>query len=388
MANGSALVHQLPLYIQLAYVGATGMDSLRVAGLRLMQTIINTLGAVPDPLAAGHLYLEQYQAQIDSALKQNLAAESSPLAIGAAAECIDVYLSRSPPSDASVAPRYLKLLVRCMPALADPQKQAALSSDAAIAHLACLGTLASVYVAAVSNAETARRADADDEFATSPQDALRMIDDALRTVRQPLGEGWVAAFRDCVLLYLCKNSATYMQSAGRDRLVDAALVNSVAVRFYTPASSASIYPTALSFLPTLALVVPIVMASGTDRSQNGKEIGLAWNTGGLVLGLTVRILGGGMQLNAAQVRLLAACLRSLTRCVSAATPLLKVDTPMLGALLCGCTSIVRHVAPAEAELIMQLACAIARSAPPETLQSAGPFLSWKQSPIGTNVSVS
>ncbi|THD24378.1 HEAT repeat-containing protein [Fasciola hepatica] len=72
VTNGPSdwLILHLTDLIRMAFMSATSdCEPLRMAGLRLMREVIQHFASVPDPDCAGHIILEQYQAQVSAALR-------------------------------------------------------------------------------------------------------------------------------------------------------------------------------------------------------------------------------------------------------------------------------------------------------------------------------
>uniref|UniRef100_A0A7I4F5U7 Uncharacterized protein n=1 Tax=Physcomitrium patens TaxID=3218 RepID=A0A7I4F5U7_PHYPA len=78
--GGHWLVLHLGELVALAYQVATGsLESVRPMGVELLDTILDKFGKTADPEFEGHLLLEQYQAQLVSAVRTALEPSAGPL---------------------------------------------------------------------------------------------------------------------------------------------------------------------------------------------------------------------------------------------------------------------------------------------------------------------
>ncbi|KAI8902903.1 armadillo-type protein [Globomyces pollinis-pini] len=87
------LVFRLGDLIRIAFNSSTASVSLlRLTGLRLLKSLLVNYSSVPDPEFAGHCLLEQYEAQIISALAPAFDLESSPEVTSAGCEVCSYFL--------------------------------------------------------------------------------------------------------------------------------------------------------------------------------------------------------------------------------------------------------------------------------------------------------
>ncbi|KAF7232841.1 hypothetical protein EG68_06925 [Paragonimus skrjabini miyazakii] len=82
--SSSEITDWLVLYltdlVRIAFMSATSdSEHLRLAGLRLMQDVIQRFACVADPDFPGHIILEQYQAQVSAALRPAFVQPTAPL---------------------------------------------------------------------------------------------------------------------------------------------------------------------------------------------------------------------------------------------------------------------------------------------------------------------
>lgn len=82
--KGDWLVLQLQELISLAYqISTIQFEKMRSIGVSLLCTIMDKFAAIPDPELPGHLLLEQYQAQLVSAVRSALDSLSGPILLEA-----------------------------------------------------------------------------------------------------------------------------------------------------------------------------------------------------------------------------------------------------------------------------------------------------------------
>ncbi|KAI9677672.1 MAG: hypothetical protein M1817_006627 [Caeruleum heppii] len=141
--------------IRMAFSASTSdVLELRVWGLRIVDQVLRTLGKTPDPDFVEASLLEQYQAQISSALTPAFTAESSPELAAEAINVCGAFIATGIVTDVHRMGRILKLLVSALHNLADDQGEASigdlkgLSSNAYVMiKLAVLSAWAELQVA-------------------------------------------------------------------------------------------------------------------------------------------------------------------------------------------------------------------------------------------------
>ena len=81
------MVLHLTELVRLAFIAATSdTDKLRLAGLAALQELIARFAKVPEPEFPGHVLLEQYQAQVQAALRPAFTPDTAPDVTAAACE--------------------------------------------------------------------------------------------------------------------------------------------------------------------------------------------------------------------------------------------------------------------------------------------------------------
>ena len=154
-AAGQALQNKIADVIRLAFLASTAsVTELQVGGLKLIDQILRIFGTMPDPDFQEALLLEQYQAQISSALTPAFAADSSPDLASAAVDVCATFISTGLVTDVERMGRILKLLVTALESFIDDAQVSAvgelkgLSSNAqTMVRMAVLSAWAELQVA-------------------------------------------------------------------------------------------------------------------------------------------------------------------------------------------------------------------------------------------------
>jgi hypothetical protein len=110
-SNTDFLVFRLGDLVRLAFNSSTAAVSfLRLAGLRLLKKVLENYGGVPDPDFEGHSLLEQYEAQITSAIAPGFEPDSPPQITSAACHVCAYFLGSRILTDISLQSRPIRLL--------------------------------------------------------------------------------------------------------------------------------------------------------------------------------------------------------------------------------------------------------------------------------------
>lgn len=140
-AAGHVLQNRIADVIRLAFLASTAsVTELQVGGLRLIDQILRIFGTVPDPDFQEALLLEQYQAQISSALTPAFAADSSPELASAAVDVCATFICTGLVTDVERMGRILKLLVTALENFTDE------TQDSAVGELKGLSSNAQTMV--------------------------------------------------------------------------------------------------------------------------------------------------------------------------------------------------------------------------------------------------
>ena len=109
---GQILQQKLGDIIRMAFLASTSsIVELRIGGLKLIDQVLVLFGRTPDPDFAEALLLEQYQAQISSALTPAFGADSTPELASAAISVCATFIATGLVTDVDRMGRILKLLV-------------------------------------------------------------------------------------------------------------------------------------------------------------------------------------------------------------------------------------------------------------------------------------
>ena len=116
---GQALQQRISEIIRLAFLASTAsVVELRVKGMRLIDQVLTIFGSTPDPDFSEALLLEQYQAQISSALTPAFGADSSPELAAAAIKVCATFIATGLVTDVDRMGRILKSLVTALDSFA------------------------------------------------------------------------------------------------------------------------------------------------------------------------------------------------------------------------------------------------------------------------------
>ncbi|MCJ1353509.1 MAG: hypothetical protein MMC33_003495 [Icmadophila ericetorum] len=112
---GLILQQKVADVIRLAFLSSTSsVIQLRIGGLKLIHQILTIFGKTPDPDFSEALLLEQYQAQISSALTPAFGGDSSPELASAAVNVCAAFISTGLVTDIDRMGRILKLMISAL----------------------------------------------------------------------------------------------------------------------------------------------------------------------------------------------------------------------------------------------------------------------------------
>ena len=118
-AAGQALQQRISDVIRLAFLASTAsVVELRVKGMKLIDQVLVIYGSTPDPDFAEALLLEQYQAQISSALTPAFSVDSSPELAAAAIKVCATFIATGLVTDVDRMGRILRSLVTALDSFA------------------------------------------------------------------------------------------------------------------------------------------------------------------------------------------------------------------------------------------------------------------------------
>ncbi|KAI6954707.1 HEAT repeat protein-like protein, partial [Hortaea werneckii] len=111
----AALQSKVADVVRIAFSASTaGIAALRVVGMRIIDQVLKMFGRTPDPDFPEAMLLEQYQAQISSALTPAFAADSSPELAAAAVSVCATFIATGIVTDVDRMGRILKVLVTAL----------------------------------------------------------------------------------------------------------------------------------------------------------------------------------------------------------------------------------------------------------------------------------
>lgn len=111
----AALQSKVADVIRIAFSASTaGVAALRVVGMQIIDQVLKMFGRTPDPDFSEAMLLEQYQAQISSALTPAFAADSSPELAAAAVNVCATFIATGIVTDIDRMGRILKTLVSAL----------------------------------------------------------------------------------------------------------------------------------------------------------------------------------------------------------------------------------------------------------------------------------
>ncbi|KAJ5041490.1 HEAT repeat protein-like protein [Bipolaris maydis] len=196
-------------------------DVLRIRGLKIIDQVLKLFGKTPDPDFAEVTLLEQYQAQIGSALTPAFAADSSPELAAEAVNVCATFIATGIVTDVDRMGRILKLLVSAL------ENFSSESETASIGDLKGLSSNAQVMVKmAVFSAW------AELQIASAEQTYLR---DVLKPHIAKLTPLWLASLREYARLRFEPDITSSMGSASLSGSLDtiyAALNRETLLKFY------------------------------------------------------------------------------------------------------------------------------------------------------------
>ncbi|KAI4916154.1 hypothetical protein J4E85_010242 [Alternaria conjuncta] len=217
-----ALQQRVADVVRIAFSASTaGVVQLRIRGLKIIDQVLKLFGKTPDPDFAEVTLLEQYQAQIGSALTPAFAADSSPELAAEAVNVCATFIATGIVTDVDRMGRILKLLVSAL------ENFSSESETAAIGDLKGLSSNAQVMVKmAVFSAW------AELQIASAEQSYLV---DVLKPHIAKLTPLWLASLREYARLRFEPDISSSMGSASLSGSLDtiyAALNRETLLKFY------------------------------------------------------------------------------------------------------------------------------------------------------------
>ncbi|KAF3935548.1 hypothetical protein ABW19_dt0202399 [Dactylella cylindrospora] len=126
-AGTATLLRYIADIIKMAFTASTAnVIALRIKGLKVISQILKVFGRTPDPDFPEAMLLEQYQAQIASALTPAFAVDSSPELASEAVNVCAVFISTGIVKDVDRMGRILKLLTTALQAFSSDSENASI----------------------------------------------------------------------------------------------------------------------------------------------------------------------------------------------------------------------------------------------------------------------
>src|SRR5262245_60296092 len=123
----TALQQKVADVVRIAFSASTaGVTALRVVGMKNVDQILQMFGRTPDPDFPEAMLLEQYQAQISSALTPAFAADSSPELAAEAVNVCATFIATGIVTDIDRMGRILKLLVSALESFSEDSETASI----------------------------------------------------------------------------------------------------------------------------------------------------------------------------------------------------------------------------------------------------------------------
>ena len=130
-----ALQHKVADVVRIAFSASTaGVAELRVVGMRIIDQILRLFGRTVDPDFPEAMLLEQYQAQISSALTPAFATDSSPELAAAAVSVCATFIATGIVTDIERLGRVHKVLVSALNSFAESSESASIGDLRALSN--------------------------------------------------------------------------------------------------------------------------------------------------------------------------------------------------------------------------------------------------------------
>lgn len=266
-AGEAALQQRVADVIRIAFSASTaGVAALRVVGMQIIDQVLKMFGRTPDPDFSEAMLLEQYQAQISSALTPAFAADSSPELAAAAVDVCATFTATGIVTDIERMGRILKLLVSALDSFSQD------TDTASIGDLKALSSNAQVMVRMAVFAAWAEL-----QIASAEQ---KYLIDVVKPHIAQLVPLWISSLREYARLRfepdISATTATPATSGDLD-MVYAALNRETLLKFYQ-ASWLSLVDAIASLIDEDSEFVFAALDDKQTETENGEGI-VRKNTG-------------------------------------------------------------------------------------------------------------
>ncbi|EMC96551.1 hypothetical protein BAUCODRAFT_480348 [Baudoinia panamericana UAMH 10762] len=144
----AALQQRVADVVRIAFSASTaGVAALRVVGMQIIDKVLKMFGRTPDPDFPEAMLLEQYQAQISSALTPAFATDSSPELAAAAVSVCATFIATGIVTDVDRMGRILKVLVSALDSFSRDAESASIGDLRALSANAQLMVRMAVFSA-------------------------------------------------------------------------------------------------------------------------------------------------------------------------------------------------------------------------------------------------
>ncbi|KAF2363792.1 Armadillo-type fold [Trinorchestia longiramus] len=206
------LVLHLSELIRMGFIAATSeSDQLRLEGLNILQLVIDKFARSPEPEFAGHVILEQYQAQVGAALRPAFAADTASHVTARACEVCSTWIGSGVARDLNDLRRVHQLLVSSLGKLNEASTEGLYNESAAtLEKLAILKAWAEVYIVSQTGTEQLKTPDSPSDQNSSEENLGNLVAPEL----QSLSQYWLAALKDHAMLGLPPEFSSQLPHSG------------------------------------------------------------------------------------------------------------------------------------------------------------------------------
>ncbi|XP_066200248.1 HEAT repeat-containing protein 5A isoform X2 [Saccopteryx leptura] len=208
--------------IRMAFMAATDhSDQLRLSGLEALLIVIQRFATVPEPEFPGHVILEQYQANVEAALRPAFTSETPPDVTAKACQVCSAWIASGVVSDLNDLRRVHHLLVSSLTKIqAGKEALSHLYNESAstMEILAVLKAWAEVYIIAVerhkNHKQPLKTITCSGESVRNGSHSSDGLLDLVYTDLGTLSRLWLAALQDFALLSLPSEFASQLPIEG------------------------------------------------------------------------------------------------------------------------------------------------------------------------------
>jgi len=203
--KGEFLVMHLAELVRMAFIaGTSNNDQLKLAGIRTLFDVVHLFAKSEDPDIPGHVILEQFQAQVGTALKPAFTPSTPPDITAMACEVCSEWIGSGISGDINDVRRIQQMLATSLTKISSQEErtdQIYNESAYTLESLAVLKAWAKIYIMAIKHESTdAKQDNGDSEELISSGRLLDLVEKDLRL----LAKHWFGALLDYTYLMLPK----------------------------------------------------------------------------------------------------------------------------------------------------------------------------------------